>query len=100
MKELLSLTDKIRKDLQKGYRLPVGTRMKVYKSIKDPSADPVSAVLIYKGLKNSDGSNIAIEMVDSGIHVFTRLNGRASITQHDREIQTHVFDDMIHFLMQ
>ena len=29
--------------------------MKVYKSIKNETADSVSAVLIYKGLKNSDG---------------------------------------------
>jgi len=99
LQQLLKLIVKSRKDLQEGYNLPVGTRMKLYKSIKDPTADAVSAVLIYKGLKNSDGSNIDIEMIDSELHVVTRLNGRDNITQHDRDIQTHVFDDMYEILM-
>jgi carboxylesterase len=100
LKQLLNLTEKSRKDLQKGYTLPSGIRMKVYKSIKDPTADAVSAVLIYKGLKNNDGSDIDIEMIDSELHVITRLSGRDNITQHDRDIQTHVFDDMYKILMQ
>ncbi len=100
LKQLLDLIEKSRKDLQNGYHLPAGTRLKVYKSIKDPTADAVSAVLIYKGLKNSDGSNIDIEMIDSDLHVVTRLNGRDHITQHDRDIQTHVFDDMYKLLIQ
>lgn len=98
LKQLLDLTDKTRKDLQKGYNLPTGCQVKVYKSIKDPTADAVSAVLIYKGLKNSDGSKIDIEMLESKLHVVTRLNGRDNITQHDRDIQTHVFDDMYQIL--
>jgi carboxylesterase len=98
LKQLLDLTEKARKDLQKGYSLPAGVRVKVYKSIKDPTADAVSAVLINKGLKNSDGSKIDIEMIDSELHVVTRLSGRDNITQHDRDIQTHVFDDMYKIL--
>ena len=100
LEQLLNLTVKSRKDLQEGYNLPAGIGMKVYKSIKDPTADAVSAVLIYKGLKNSDGSNIDIEMIDSELHVVTRLDGRDNITQHDRDIQAHVFDDMYKILMQ
>jgi carboxylesterase len=100
LKQLLNLIEKSRKDLQKGINLPSGIRVKVYKSIKDPSADAVSAVLINKGLKNSDGSKIDIEMIDSELHVLTRLIGRDNITQHDRDNQTHVFDDMYRILMQ
>jgi carboxylesterase len=100
LEQLLNLTVKSRKDLQEGYNLPAGIGMKVYKSIKDPTADAVSAVLIYKGLKNSNGSNIDIEMIDSELHVVTRLDGRDNITQHDRDIQAHVFDDMYKILMQ
>ncbi|MFA9388301.1 MAG: alpha/beta hydrolase [Prolixibacteraceae bacterium] len=100
LKQLLSLIDKVRNDLQKGYNLPKGTHMKVYKSIKDPSADAVSSVLMYKGLKSSDGSNIDVEMIDSELHVVTRLAGRDQITQEDRDIQKHVFDDMLMILMQ
>lgn len=100
LQQLLDLTEKTRKELQRGYQLPAGTQMKVYKSIEDPTADAVSAVLIYKGLKNNDGSNITIEMIESKLHVVTRLNGRDNITPHDREIQTHVFDDMYGILTQ
>jgi len=100
MKQLLDLTVNTRRDLQKGYSLPAGIRMKVYKSIKDPTADAVSAVLIYKGLKNSDGSRIDIEMIDSDLHVMTRLNGRDNVTQHDRDIQLHIFNDMYSILME
>ena len=100
LQQLMDLIDKVRKDLQKGYNLPEGTHMKVYKSIKDSSADPVSAVLINKGLKNSDGSNIDIEMIDSDLHVVTRLEGRENVTQKDRDIQINVFEDMLRFLEQ
>jgi carboxylesterase len=100
LKQLLNLTEKSRKDLQKGFNLPAGIHVKVYKSIKDPTADPVSAVLISKGLKNSDGSKIDIEMIDSELHVFTRLNGRDNITQHDLDNQSHVFDDMYKIIKQ
>jgi carboxylesterase len=98
LQQLLNLIEKTRKDLQLGFNLPKGTRLKVYKSIKDPTADAVSAVLINKGLKNSDGSNIDIEMINSEIHVVTRLNGRDNISQIDRDNQAHVFDDMYKIL--
>jgi len=98
LQQLMDLIDKARKDLQNGYKLPAGTYMKVYKSIQDPTADAVSAVLIYKGLKNSDGSNIDIEMIDSKLHVVTRLEGRDNITQKDLDIQKAVFDDMLMIL--
>jgi carboxylesterase len=100
LNELLDLIDKVRKDLQKGYKLPTGTQLKVYKSIKDDVADAVSAVLIYKGLKNSDNSPINIEMLHSELHVVTRLNGRDDVTQKDRNIQQQVFEDMLMRLMQ
>ncbi len=100
LKELLSIIDKSRKDLQKGYKLPIGTNLKVYKSIKDPTADAVSAVLIDKGLKKSDGTDINIEMIDSDVHVVTRLNARENVTQKDRDIQTRVFDDMYRLVKQ
>jgi carboxylesterase len=100
LQQLLKLIDKSRRDLQSGINLPAGIRVKVYKSIKDPTADAVSAVLINKGLKNSDGSKVEIEMIDSELHVLTRLNGRDNISQIDRDNQAHVFDDMYKILEQ
>lgn len=98
LKELLKLTEKTRKDLESGFCLPIGCHLKIYKSINDPTADAVSAVLIYKGLKNSDGSKIEVDMLESNLHVVTRLNGRENVTKHDSAIQTHVFDDMYKIL--
>jgi carboxylesterase len=100
LNELMDLIDKVRKNLQNGYRLPSGTQMKVYKSIKDATADAVSAVLIYKGLKKQNGTNIEVEMIDSDLHVFTRLDGRDNVTQKDRDTQKQVFDDMLQLLQQ
>jgi carboxylesterase len=100
LQQLLKLIDKSRRDLQTGFNLPAGVRVKVYKSIKDPTADAVSAVLINKGLKNSDGSTIDIEMIDSELHVMTRLNGRDDISQTDRDNQAHIFDDIYKIIEQ
>ena len=98
LKELMNLIDKTRKDLEKSVYLPTGTKVKVYKSLHDPTADAVSAVMIFKGLKNRDGSKIEVEMLESELHVVTRLNGRETVSQHDRDIQTHVFNDMYNIL--
>ena len=92
--QLMELIDLVRKDLQHGITLPEGTKMKTYKSTVDDAADPVSAVLIYQGMKRSDGSKTAVEMVDSKLHVFTRLRGRESVTQADRDLQQHVFGEI------
>lgn len=94
LRELQNLLNKVRKDLEKGVVLPQGSSLKVYKSIQDPTADPVSAVLIYKGLKKADGSPVEVEMIDSGLHVFTRLELR-NPSNKDRQMQMAVFNDII-----
>jgi carboxylesterase len=98
LQELLDLNEKIRKDLQNGFKLPQGTNLKVYKSIHDPTADAVSAVLINKGLTNYDGRKVSIQMLESDLHVVTRLKGRDDVTSHDRDIQKEVFNDMYRIL--
>ncbi|RUA29675.1 MAG: esterase, partial [Bacteroidetes bacterium] len=98
LKELMNLIDKTRRDLENTVFLPSGTQVKVYKSINDPTADAISAVMIYKGLRNRDNSKIEVEMLESKLHVVTRLNGRENVSNHDREIQKHVFDDMYKIL--
>jgi carboxylesterase len=100
LNQLLELIDRVRKKLEDGIRLPAGTTMKVYKSIKDPSADPVSAVLLYKGIVNKDGSHIDIEMVHSKLHVFTRLQGRNSYTAKDKALQITTFKDIASIVEQ
>ena len=89
------MTVRVRKQLEDGITLPAGTTMKVYKSIKDPTADPVSAVLIYKGIKTSAGRTIDVEMVDSDLHVFTRLALRSGTDQGDVANQLRTFSDIV-----
>ncbi len=94
LKALMELIDFTRKDLQQGITLPQGTGMKTYKTTQDNAADPVSAVLIYKGMHMADGSKTEVEMIPSKLHVFTRLRLRDGVTADDRALQLKVFDEM------
>ena len=94
LKQLMKLIDLTRKELQSGIRLPQNTKLKTYKSTSDGSADPVSAVLIYKGMKHADGTPVEVEMVDSKLHVFTRLRGRDGVTEKDKALQMKTFKEM------
>lgn len=94
LKQLMTLINQTRLDLEKGIALPAGTYMKVYKSRTDDVADPVSALLIYKGMKTSTGGQIDVELVESKLHVFTRLLGREGVTTGDTQLQQRVFAEM------
>ncbi len=78
--ELNNLMKKVRKGLEDGISLPDDTYLKVFHSKHDPTANSVSTVLIYKGMTNSDGSNIDVQIMDSDIHVFTRLKLRDEVS--------------------
>ena len=94
LRELQNLINKVRKDLEEGVVLPRETSLKVYKSIKDPTADPVSAVLINKGVKTFTGNPVDVEMVNSSLHVYTRLELRPH-TEADKQNQIDTFNDII-----
>ena len=94
LRELQNLINLVRKDLEKGFVLPQGTSLKVYKSIKDPTADPVSAVLIKRGIKTFSGNPVDVEMVDSDLHVYTRLELREHTTT-DKQNQLETFNDIL-----
>ncbi|UJH91558.1 hypothetical protein LZ575_02185 [Antarcticibacterium sp. 1MA-6-2] len=94
LRELQKLLNIVRKDLEDGIPLPQETSLKMYKSKQDPTADPVSAVLIYKGVRTNAGGKIDVEMVDSNLHVYTNLALRDH-TQIDRENQITTFQDIL-----
>jgi len=94
LKQLMALIDLTRLDLEATITLPVGTSMKVYKSSQDETADPISAFMIYKGMRTSTGGNIQVEIENSGLHVFTRLAGRENVKPADVTLQQKVFADM------
>lgn len=84
----------VRGELESGITLPKSVYLKVYKSGNDPTADPASAVLIYKGVKTGSGGNIDVELVNSSLHVFTRLNLVANVTAADKQNQNLTFKDI------
>ena len=75
--------------LCKEMEMPAGARFFVYKSKRDGSADPVSAVITDRGIANCE-----TRMIDSDLHVFTRLAGRPSVTETDRRLQLEIFEDI------
>lgn len=95
LQELQTLLTVVRKDLEQGVTLPANCALKIYKSKRDSSADPVSAVLIHKGVKIAEGQPTAVELVDSDLHVYTRLNLRDGVTAKDRQNQTATFTDIV-----
>lgn len=94
LQQLQTLLTTVRKDLERGVTLPANCALKLYKSKRDSSADPVSAVLIYKGVKTAEGQPVAVELIDSDLHVYTRLSLREGVTDKDRQTQTATFADI------
>lgn len=95
LQELQDLINIVRNELEEGITLPENCSLKVYKSKKDPTADPVSAVLIFKGVKTFQGQKIEVEMIESDLHVFTRLELRDVIRPQDLQNQQEAFEDIL-----
>lgn len=98
IRELNALMKHVRKDLESGVTLPDHTYFKVFHSLHDPVASVTSSVLIYKGLRTSAGNKIDVELMDSDIHVFTRLNLRTNVTAEQFENQKNAFNQMASLL--
>ncbi len=94
IQELNELMKNIRKELESGMTAPQGTYIKLFHSKFDPVASSTSSVLIYKGLKHADGSNINVQIMDSDIHVFTRLSLRDNTTSQQMANQIDAFTQM------
>jgi len=94
LRQLMALIDLTRKNLEKGITLTPGTRLKIYKSEIDRTADPVSAVMLHKGLRTATGAKVEVEMIPSDLHVFTRLRGRDRITPENRTQQQAAFNEI------
>ena len=95
LNELNQLTKKVRKKIEKGITLPQGVKLQVYKSEKDDAADPISAVIIEKGITLNDQLPISVQMISSNLHVFTRLSGRTGVTVDDVKNQENTFQSML-----
>ena len=93
LKELNTLTQEVRKKLEDGIQTNIP--ITVYKSNKDGSADPIGAVLLDKGLKLEAANLKKIKIIDSDLHVFTRLKGRNTFSTKDKENQQIVFNEIV-----
>ena len=93
LKQLNTLTQEVRKKLEIGINTEIP--ITVYKSNKDGSADPISAILLDKGLKMKVTATKKIKIIDSELHVFTRLKGRNTISKKDKENQQIVFNEIL-----
>jgi len=100
LRELQRVINVVRKELEKGITLPANCVLKVYKSKKDPVADPASAALIYKGVKTADGQPVEVEMINSDLHVYTRLQLRDKVSAIDQLNQTATFMDITNRAMR
>jgi carboxylesterase len=94
LQELEKIARQERIALEKGYTLPEGIRLKVYKSLQDNAVDPLSAVQLFKGLMHHDGTAIDVSMENSSLHVFTRLRGRDAYTAAYAQLQLKTFNDI------
>ena len=89
--QLNEVTQKVRKELEDGVTLPNNIQLMVFKSSKDGTSDPVSAALLKRGVKNADGGSIDVVMVNSILHVYTRLRGRNEYSADDIKNQQQTF---------
>lgn len=94
LEQLNEITQLVRKELEEGIVLPNNIQLVVYKSLKDGTADPVSAALLKRGIHKIDGGNIDVVMVNSQLHVFTRLRGRNEFSNDDIKNQQFVFNQI------
>ncbi|GAB3499804.1 hypothetical protein GCM10027341_23860 [Spirosoma knui] len=95
LQQLQTLLTIVRNELEQGITLPMNCQLKVYKSKKDPTADPVSAVLIYRGVRLADERPVSVELINSDLHVYTRLALREGVTANDQRNQTTTFADIV-----
>ncbi|HLP41329.1 MAG TPA: esterase [Fibrobacteria bacterium] len=92
--ELYTVINRAKNQLEDGMTLPRGTKAKVWKATDDGQADPVSALMLYKGLRTASGGRIEVKMVPSSKHVFTRLSLRGG-THEDTTRRDEAFKEMI-----
>lgn len=95
LQELLDIITEVRQELESGITLPTQTDISIYKSTYDEVADRISGILIYNGIKSNPMSSKDIYMINSHVHVMTRLQGRNNITNNDILIQKNIFNQII-----
>lgn len=97
MRELAILIKLVRNKLEQDIAFPEQTTCQIFQATNDPVVDPQSALLLYEGILLHDGRKPMLSMVESDLHVFTRLSARKKglVTPNDRSRQYDVFEQII-----
>lgn len=99
LKQLIKLYKILHQDLEAGIILPSSIQsVTIYQSKNDPIVDPISAMLMYQGLTLKDGRKPNLKIIDSNLHVATRVQGRAKITQKDKDTQKKIFKEILNIV--
>lgn len=87
LRQLNKLTQHVRKQLEGEATFPATVKLYVWHDNADGAADPGGSAAILKGVPAA-----TVTVVESQLHVFTRLKGRAQTTPADYELQTKTFN--------
>lgn len=89
LRQLNKLTQLVRKQLEGENDFPSAVKLFVWHDNADGAADPGGTAAILKGIPKAQ-----VTLVESKLHVFTRLNGRSNTTAADYVLQTNTFNEI------
>lgn len=92
--ELNSLCTHVREHLEDGWSLESETQAFTWKAKKDGSADPLSALIIKRGLSLSNGKITEVNLVDSDNHIFIQSNNKTSWSDKEKSLQMNTFNEI------
>lgn len=90
--ELAYLIKNTQQILEKGIQFSSNITISLFQSSNDPVIDPSSMMLIFNGLTKKTACNISKHMIQSYLHVCSRLKGRDTITKQDKDNQEFIFN--------
>lgn len=93
--QLKKLVRKVEDGALKGYTLTAGVGLTVYRTKVDEAASPANAPFLRDHIRAGNGGQPEIHMIDSDKHVFTRLQGRATVAENGRELQNKTFEEVL-----
>ncbi len=81
--ELTSLINSVKSELESFIQVPQGTTVTLFQSKNDPTVHPISAYLIWKGIRPVIPDS-KVNIIESDLHVFTRLSGRLDAVKNNQ----------------
>jgi len=98
--ELLRLIKKTRRDINQGIHLPDHVQISFFQSTHDPVIDIKSYYLVKKALSYNLSKQVHSYLINSELHVFSRLSLRKNLQPQDTSNQTFFFNYVLGNLPQ